>query len=83
MEFYVPLENGKEVKMRVVLPSWLGNSGCWDILSLLHFNIFTGLFFNGPIYPRLIIALEYLPEILQHSQTRGCSIVTLRPRKFL
>lgn len=49
MQFYVPLRNGKEVKMRVVLPSWLGSSGCWDILSLLCFNIFTALFLNGPV----------------------------------
>lgn len=34
MQFYVLKKNGKEVKMRVGLPSWLGNSGCWDILSL-------------------------------------------------
>lgn len=73
--------------MRVVLPSSLGNSGCWDILSLLHFNICPALFFNGPITNwsiiRLIIALKYLPEILQRFQTRGCSIVTLRSRKIL
>lgn len=49
MQFFVPLKSGKEVEMRVVLPSWLGSSGCRDILSLLHFNIFTALFFNGPI----------------------------------
>lgn len=82
MQFYVPLKNGEEVEMRVVLPSWLGNSGCQDILSLLHFNILTALFFNEPI-TRLIIALKYLPEILQHSQIHGCSIATLKSRKFL
>lgn len=49
MQFSVPLRSGKELEMRVVLPSWLGNSGCQDILSLLHFNTFTALFFSGPI----------------------------------
>lgn len=49
MPFSVPLRSGKELEMRVVLPSWLGNSGCLDILSLLHFNTSTALFFSGPI----------------------------------
>lgn len=46
MQFNVPLKNGKEVKMRVVLPSWLGNGGYWNILSCLHFDVFTELFFK-------------------------------------
>lgn len=49
MQFSVPLMRGKGVEMRVVLPSWLGNSRCQDSLSLLHFHILTALFFNGPI----------------------------------
>lgn len=48
MRFDVPLEHGKGVEMRVELPSWLGNREHRDILSLLHLNILTALFFNGP-----------------------------------
>lgn len=48
MRLHAPLEPRKGVEMRVELPSWLGNRERRDILSLLHFNIFTALFFNGP-----------------------------------
>lgn len=82
MPSYGPLKNEKEVKMRVVLPSWLGNSGCWDILPLSHVNIRTALFFRGPITETNDCTYS-LPEIPQHSQTHGCGIVTLRSRKFL
>ena len=82
MQFSVPLRSGKELEMRVVLPSWLGNSGCQNILSLLHFNIYC-IVFQWTNHQRLIIALKYLPEILQRSQIHGCSIVRLRARKFL
>jgi len=40
--------HGEGAEMRVELPSWLGNRERGDILSLLRFNIFTALFFNGP-----------------------------------
>lgn len=74
----------------------MGKKWKWGLCYLAGWvTVDTGIFFPVCIlmyllncfsrtkHQRLIIALKYLPEILQHSQIHGCSIVTLRSRKFL